>query len=179
MSGGAVAGGSQLLSNGQLRNNGQQTGFLGGPGAIDGTAQSFYNLADPLNLSGNASSGHALSNILDPGNVLGFNQAANPNGPNGAGNGGIPSVLPNLGANTLIPHAPQGRFMPVQMGGGMFNNMANQGAGPLFNPAAMPAAPAMVRKPPPGHTASQPIDPGMAALIARFLGPNNRLGIKP
>lgn len=178
MSGGATAAGSQLLSNGQLRNSGQQTGFLGGPGAIDGTAQSFYNLADPLNLSGKASSGHALSNILDPGNVLGFNQAANPNGPNGAGKGGIPSVLPNLGANTLIPHTPQGRFMPVQTGGGTFNNMANQGAGPLFNPAARPVQQTPTTAPAPTFTGHVP-NSQLAALIARFLGPNNRLGIQP
>ena len=162
MSGGAAAGlgvGQQNASN---------------PGVDYGGVSGILQKMDPL--------GNKITEIGgDPLNIYGHKN--NPNAllfPSGTGTtGAIPSVLPNLGANTLIPHAPQGRFMPVNTAGGGFNAMANQGAGPLFNPAAMPAAPAMVRKPPPGHTASQPIDPGMAALIARFLGPNNRLGIQP
>ena len=135
----------QGANNASIRNQGGQSGFLGGPGAIDGSAQSFWNLADPANLSGNASSGHILSNILDPGNVFGQNQAANPLGPNGSNlqNGGVPSVLPNLGAQSMIPHIPQGGFMPLGQanpmggnGGGIFNQMAANSAGPIFNPGS-------------------------------------------
>lgn len=135
MQGGQMAG-SQLLNNAQYRNNGQQTGFLGGPGAIDGTGQSFWNSADPFNTLGHSSSGHALSNFFDPGNVLGFNQAANPNGQAGA-NGGM---FPNLGAASLIPQMPGGSFQPIHNGSGMYNNMAAIGAGGrTFNPSINPS----------------------------------------
>lgn len=131
MQGGAMAGG-QLLNNAQSRNNGQQTGFLGGHGAIDGTSQSFYNLGDPFNLTGKASSGHAISNILDPGNVLGFNQAANPNGQDISGS----MQFPNLGAASMIPQMPGGSFQPLHNGAGAYNNMAAIGAGgKTFNPS--------------------------------------------
>ena len=134
------------LNSGAARNAGQSSGLLGGPGAIDGSMQSFWNIADPANLTGNASSGHILSNIFDPGNVFGMNQAANPYGPGGVGsqngtNGGVPSVLPNLGAHSMIPQTPQGGFMPLGQtnptggnGGGIFNQMAANSAGPLFSP---------------------------------------------
>lgn len=124
-----------LQSGAQARNSGQSSGLLGGPNAIDGSMQSFYNIGDPFNLTGKASSGHALSNILDPGNVFGFNQAANPNaGQNGA-NGGVPSVLPNLGAASMIPQMPMGHFQSFNGGGGPFNQMAaNSMGGQVFNP---------------------------------------------
>lgn len=141
--GAIFSGASQAANNASIRNQGGNAGFLGGPGAIDGSAQSFWNLADPANLTGHASSGHILSNILDPGNVFGQNQAANPLGRNGAnGANGVPSVLPNLGAASMIPQTPQGGFMPLgqtnPMGGqtpGIFNQMAAQSAGQLFNPS--------------------------------------------
>ena len=137
------AAGSAALGNAGIRNQGGQAGFLGGPGAIDGSAQSFLNLADPANLTGNASSGHILSNILDPGNVLGQNQAANPLGPNGAnaqnGGSGVPSVLPNLGPMSLIPHRPQGAFQPYSSSTDPYNQMAAQSMGGMvFNPAVNP-----------------------------------------
>lgn len=128
-----IAAGSQELNNAQARNNGQQTGLLGGPGAIDGTATSFWNQADPFNTLGHSSSGHALSNIFDPGNIFGMNQAANPNSQAGAGS----NMFPNLGAASLIPKMPVGAFVPIHNGTGIYNNMAAQGAGGMtFNPQA-------------------------------------------
>lgn len=128
-----------LQSGAQARNSGQSSGFLGGPNAIDGSTQSLWNAIDPGNISGHSSSGHILSNVFDPGNVFGFNQAANPNaGQNGANsaNGGVPSVLPNLGASSMIPQMPGGAFQPFNGGGGPFNQMAAQSAGgQMFNPA--------------------------------------------
>lgn len=136
MQAGMMAG-SQLLNNAQYRNRGQQTGFLGGPGAIDGTSQSFYNLLDPFDTTGKASSGHALSNILDPGNVFGFNQAANPNSGSPADAG-----LPNLGMAYLTPKMPGGTFQPIHNGTGTFNAMAATGAGGrTFNPSGPPMMP--------------------------------------
>lgn len=130
-----VAAGSQELGNAQARNNGQQTGLLGGSGAIDGTGQSLWNAVDPGNISGHSSSGHILSNVLDPGNVLGFNQAANPNGAPGAPQ----TSFPNLGAASMIPQMPGGAFQAISEGGGPYNKMASQGAGGLmFNPGASP-----------------------------------------
>lgn len=184
MSGGAAAG-TQLLGNGAARNTGQQTGFLGGSGAIDGSSQSLWNVLDPGNITGqnktpgsSVGSMQSVRNLLDPGNVLGFNQNANPNGPNGSNsNGGIPSVLPNLGPQSLIPQAPRGGFMPVNTSGGGFNAMANQGAGQLFNPAMIrkPSAPSTV----PAAPQTGAANPQIAALITRFLGPGNRLGYQP
>lgn len=133
----------QGLNNAQYRNRGQSTGLLGGPGAIDGTAQSFYNFLDPANFTGKASSGHVLANFFDPGNVFGFNQAANPYGPGGVpgGAGGMSgSALPNLGDATLMARMPGGAFQRPDMSGGRFNDMAALGAGRLFNPA-MPQRP--------------------------------------
>lgn len=45
-----------------------------------------------------------------------------------------PQQIGNLGASTLYPISPQGAFQPVNVGMGGINAMANQGAGPLFNP---------------------------------------------
>lgn len=133
------------LSGAQARDSGKSSGLLGGPNAIDGSMQSFINLADPANIFGGSSSGHIISNILDPGNLFGFNQAANPNaGQNGQNGiaGGVPSVLPNLGAQSMIPQMPQGGFMPLGQtnpmggnGGGIFNQMAANSAGQIFNPS--------------------------------------------
>lgn len=152
MSGGAAAGlgvGQQNASN---------------PGVDYGGVSGILQKMDPL--------GNKITEIGgDPLNIYGHKN--NPNAllfPSGAGTtGSIPSVLPNLGANTLIPKAPMGRFMPVQGGGGAFNNMAAQAAGPLFNPAARPIT----------QPQKTQINPQTLALIARFLGPNNRLGIQP
>ena len=109
----------------------------------------------------------------DPLNIYGHNNNPNallfPSG-NPNGTGGAPSVLPNLGPQSLIPQAPRGGFMPVQTGGGFFNAEANRGAGQLFDPA-------MIRRPPPPHMQTpssmmtSQLSPQMAALIQRFLGP--------
>jgi hypothetical protein len=130
--------GSAALSGAQTRNQGGQSGLLGGSGAIDGSSQSLWNALDPANISGKASSGHILSNILDPGNVLGQNQAANPLGQNGSNSaGGVPNVLPNLGAASMIPQMPQGSFQNFSGGPGIYNQMAAQSmGGQMFNPGA-------------------------------------------
>lgn len=139
----------QGLNNAQYRNRGQSTGLLGGPGAIDGTAQSWYNAVDPFNFSGKASSGHGLDNIIDPGNVWGLNQAANPYGPGGVGGGagGMPGgTLPNLGSSTLVPQMPGGTFRGPALGHGRYNDMAALSAGQLFDPTthAHPASPSLM-----------------------------------
>ncbi len=54
------------------------------------------------------------------------------------GSGGVPGALPNLGAQSLIPRAPGGAFMPPNLNGGRYNDMAALSAGPLFNPSAGP-----------------------------------------
>lgn len=81
---------------------------------------------DPLNLYGHKNNPNAL---LFPG------------GQNPLGN--VPSVLPNLGAQSMMPQMPQGGFMPLgqtnPMGGqtpGNFNQMSAQSAGQLFSPIA-------------------------------------------
>jgi|GEM_PF-6995115 len=51
-------------------------------------------------------------------------------------NPGMPAVLPNLGARSLLPMQPYGKFMAPDTSGGGFNAMAAHGAGPLFNPGA-------------------------------------------
>lgn len=50
--------------------------------------------------------------------------------------GAVPSTLPNLGAGSLLPMLPYGKFMAPNTSGGGFNAMAAQGAGSLFNPSA-------------------------------------------
>ena len=50
--------------------------------------------------------------------------------------GAVPSVLPNLGAGSMLPMQPYGKFMGPNTSGGGFNAMAAQGAGSLFNPSA-------------------------------------------
>lgn len=163
MQGGMMAG-SQLMNNAQARNNGQQTGFLGGSGAIDGTSQSLWNAIDPGNISGHSSSGHILSNVIDPGNVFGFNQAANPNGQAGAGN----ATFPNLGAASMIPQAPGGAFQHIHNGAGTYNNMAATGAGGLaFNPSANAGGP----KPSQGSPIG--ISPQMKHPVAPVNAPRN------
>lgn len=165
-----TAGVGGALSSGQARNAGQSTGLLGGPGAIDGTAQSFWNLADPFNTTGHASSGHVLSNILDPGNIFGQNQAANPYGPGGVGSqGGVPSVLPNLGAASMIPQMPQGAFQRLNGGGGIFNQMAaNSMGGQIFNPGVRMPSPMA-----PQNTAftkgAQPLPPHLLASLKGYI----------
>lgn len=139
--------GSAALQNAQIRNQGGQAGWLGGPGAIDGSAQSFWNLADPANLTGKASSGHILSNILDPGNVLGMNQAANPNGANEANamndTTGMPAILPTLaGVGAPKTYDPNSFSGYTNLGAGPYNQMASQMAGPVYSPTLMqPTAP--------------------------------------
>lgn len=77
-----------------------------------------------------------VGKVGDPYNLYG--EKNNPNalffpGSSAAGSG--PTTLPNLGAASMMPHAPGGSFMPVNTSGGQFNAMANQSAGGLFNPA--------------------------------------------
>ena len=63
------------------------------------------------------------------------------------------TTLPNLGASTLIPQMPSGAFLPTQGGGG-YNGMAQQAAGPLYNPSVTPTGTkggipvAMMKNPP-------------------------------
>jgi hypothetical protein len=136
----------QELSNANYRNQGQSTGLLGGPGAIDGTAQSFWNLADPANLTGKASSGHVLANIFDPGNVFGLNQAANPYGPGGvpgAGANGTPTTLPTLpGVGAPKIYDPNSFGGYAALGAGPYNKMASQMAGKVYKPTLMNPVPA-------------------------------------
>ena len=103
-------------------------------GGTSAQPQSFWNVGDPANLSGHASSSSILQNLADPGDVLGLNPAASGLPPNG----GIPGVLPNLGAAATMPRLPHGAFAPASTGGGLYNAMALAGAGPLFNPEAAP-----------------------------------------
>lgn len=97
-------------------------------------------------------------------NLTGFNvfNAGN-NALDAAAAGQVPGTLPNLGASSLIPKMAGGAFMPVNTAGGKFNAMANQAAGPLFNPAARPPAQQT-------QTAqTQAPSPEITALIQRFL----------
>jgi hypothetical protein len=89
------------------------------------------NAADPLNIFGH-SSGSVMGNIVDPGGLYG------PGGPFGppANASSIPSTLPNLGARSMMPVQPYGKFVAPNTSGGGFNAMAAQAAGPLFNPSA-------------------------------------------
>lgn len=52
------------------------------------------------------------------------------------GSPGVPSTLPNLGAKSMMPIQPYGRFVAPPATGGGFNGMAARNAGPLFNPSA-------------------------------------------
>jgi len=56
--------------------------------------------------------------------------------PSSTGTGNLNTTLPNLGASTLMPRLPGGSFQAPQLTGGKFNQMAQSGAGPLFNPSA-------------------------------------------
>jgi len=60
---------------------------------------------------------------------------------------GGPSSLPNLGINPMMPKGAFNSGIQPQ-GGGQYNNMAAQGAGPLFNPGANQN---------PGHMSAVPI----------------------
>lgn len=80
---------------------------------------------DPLNLYGHKNNPNAL---IFPGST-------NQNGANSTN--GVPSVLPNLGASSLIPQAPQGAFQKFSGGPGIYNQMAAQSmGGQMFNPGA-------------------------------------------
>jgi hypothetical protein len=63
-----------------------------------------------------------------------------------------PAELGNLGPNSLQPHFyDPNSFAPRQMTGGSFNQMAQQAAGPVYNPQLMGASPGgAVPNPSPG-----------------------------
>ena len=100
--------------------------------------QKAQGILDPLGIGGgggmNKSSAEAF---FDPAGI-----DSGPNGLNLFGNrastdaNGAPSVLPNLGARSMMPVQPYGKFMAPDMSGGGFNAMAARGAGSLFNPSA-------------------------------------------
>lgn len=74
---------------------------------------------DPLNIYGHKNNPNAL---LFPG---GQNPNAN----------GVPSILPNLGPQSMIPQMPQGAFQRFNPGIGPYNQMAAQSmGGQMFNP---------------------------------------------
>lgn len=99
-------------------------------GGTSAQPQSAWNLGDPANLFGHSSSSSIMQNIIDPGDVLGLNPEAS----GLAKAPGVPSVLPNLGGRSTMPSRPYGSFTAPSRGGGLFNAMAAQAAGPLFNP---------------------------------------------
>lgn len=126
-----------------------------------GTGQSFINALDPLNLSGKASSS-VLGNIVDPGNVMGLNMgmATNPRLSGGAaspgGAAGMPSVLPNLGINPQLYNPTT--FVNPTLGGGSWNQQAQQLAGPVYSPMVMaPAAVPATIPPGSGSLARMPV----------------------
>jgi hypothetical protein len=96
------------------------------------SSQAGWNALDPANLFGHSSSSSIGSNILDPGNVLGMNSAVATNAANAANN---PTTIGNLGAASLMPryYSPTS-FSAPQLTGGMFNQMAQQGAGAVYTP---------------------------------------------
>jgi hypothetical protein len=73
---------------------------------------------DPLNLYGNKNNPNAL---------------LFPSGGANGGAGGVPGTLPSF---NIPPSMPGGSFMKPNLGGGLFNAMAANGAGPLFVPSA-------------------------------------------
>lgn len=140
----------------------------GGTGASGlGTTQSLYDALDPGNLMGKSSSS-VLGNILDPGNIMGNNPQLNGMGPQSQN--GVPSVLPNLGARSMMPIQPYGKFAAPDTSGGGFNSMAAQGAGPLFNPSAgAPSWPALMAAM--AHPAAQPAMRNQPMLPSRRIQP--------
>jgi hypothetical protein len=88
---------------------------------------------------------------------------------------GVPTTLPNLGAASISPKPVQGAFQAPNVSGGGFNAMAARGAGPLFNPAAMPMRTAvpLTGSAVPAGAAPHPvtgIDPALLAALRQRLG---------
>lgn len=119
-----------------------------------GAAEAFF---DPAGID---SSSYGL-------NLFGHRQAADPNG-------GIPSVLPNLGITPK--YYDPNSFTAPSKAGGQWNAMAQRLAGPMYKPTLMSgqpgSAPMMVRNPGgnSGPVHGQMAQPSIAALLARFGG---------
>jgi hypothetical protein len=110
-------------------------------GAVAMGLQLGQQWAQNPNLSYGGSNEHSLFSKLDPiGNAITkiggdpLNLYGNKDNPNALLFPSGTAGLPNLGASTLMPLRPYGAFQAPQLGGGYFNNMAAQSAGPLFNP---------------------------------------------
>jgi hypothetical protein len=106
-----------------------------------GSKGSIYNALDPGNFFGKSSSS-VFGNIVDPGNIFGMNPQASNNprltSMNGDGSTSVPTTLPNLGGQAMQPHYyDPNSFQPRQLTGGMFNQMAQQGAGQQYVPKLM------------------------------------------
>jgi hypothetical protein len=135
-----------------------------------GSPQSVVNAADPLNIFGH-SSNSVMGNIVDPGGLYG------PGGPFGpaANASGAPSVLPNLGGNSMMPIQPYGKFMAPDTSDGGFNAMAARAAGPLFDPStgapSWQALMAAVNRAGSSGGATQPAMRNQATLPARRIQP--------
>jgi len=111
--------------------------------------------ADPANIFGGNSAqamdpiGYGIFNALgikDPLTTL-TNKIPGFHGTDPNANG-IPNVLPNLGAASMIPQMPQGAFQHFTGGPGIYNQMAAQSmGGRMFNPGAMPMNPQTPQSP--------------------------------
>lgn len=112
----------------------------GGGSSGLGSTGSFFNWLDPGNIFGHSSSSVG-GNILDPGNIFGGNPQASSN-PRLTGydaSGGMPSVLPNLGAASMVPHLyDPNSFVNPTLTGGLYNKMAKRAAGPVYMPRLLP-----------------------------------------
>lgn len=105
------------------------------------------------------------TNLLGAGGVSndwGTRQANNLTGYNvfNAGNNALdaqkaaqaPGSLTPLSPQSTIPMMPGGAFMPIQPQQGIFNQMAANSAGPLFNPAASNGAKGPTNQPIPASS---------------------------
>lgn len=166
-----------------------QNNTQGGKGALSSPwggsgmdLQRGMGILDPLNISGQGGmSKGSLQAFLDPAGIdsgsYGLNLFGKRPDPNSMMNGGVPSVLPNLGINAQSPH---GGFMPVQQGGGLYNQMAANSAGRLFNPSLGQPSPSMGVKGSPGAPGAKgnvPTGHPLAAMPQRIHPPaNGRFG---
>jgi hypothetical protein len=91
---------------------------------------------DPVNVFGKSGSS-PLDNILDPGGWWGINKEGAMGQPDLSGAAG-PSSLPNLGISPQ--YYDPNSFVKRPGGGGIYNNMAAQLAGPMYDPRLLPMA---------------------------------------